>query len=89
LGADFPRPGGQARPAAPPLAFDAEQNFFGILGEPEADTLRIGAARQGPADPADREYLTLVALYKADRPVASFVVTRRRSAFESVAANPE
>ncbi len=43
--------------------------------------------RPGPANMADWQTFTLVGLYKSDRPVASFVIVRRRSAFASVTVN--
>jgi len=71
--------------AAQTFAFEAPESHFAILGEPAADRLRIGAARSGPGVPPDA---TLVALYKGDRPVASFVVARRRGA-AAVIAQPD
>jgi hypothetical protein len=78
-----------APPASQAFSFDAEQSWFAILGEPEADRLRIGAAKPDPANMADWGTFTLVALYKSDRPVAGFVIIRRRSAVESVEVNPD
>lgn len=79
--------GGVSKIAPQALGYDVEQNFFTISGEPEADLLRIGAARPGPANMADWQTFTLVGLYKSDHPVASFVIVRRRSAFASVTVN--
>lgn len=87
IGADLPLFGGVSRLAPEALGFDAEQNFFTILGEPEADLLRIGAARPGPANGADGKILTLVALYKAGQPVAGFVVALRRKAMDSLSVD--
>jgi len=80
----FPLFGGKLAPETPD--YDAEENFFAISGEPEADLLRIGAAK--PTNATDWQGVTLVGLYKAEKPVASFVIQRRRSAFSSVTVNP-
>jgi hypothetical protein len=88
-GADRSLPlfGGVSKIAPLAPSYDAEENYFTISGEPDADLLRVGAAKPGPANMADWETFTLVGLYKSGRPVASFVVVRRRAAFASVTVN--
>ncbi|PPQ33525.1 hypothetical protein CCR94_01335 [Rhodoblastus sphagnicola] len=85
--ATLPLFGGVSKIAPQAPGYDVEENFFNIAGEPDADLLRIGAAKPGPANLADPQAFTLVGLYKSNRPVASFVVVRRRSAFASVTVN--
>ncbi len=85
--AAFPTFGGVARSVPQAFRFNGEENFFTILGEPQADLLRIGAADAGPANMADWEAFTLVALYKSGQPVASFVIEKRRGAVAGVNAS--
>ncbi len=83
----FPTIGGGAgasRLVPEPFRFDGEEIWFALPGDPRVDVLRIGAANQGPANMAPWDTFTLVALYKAGQPVASFVVQRRRAAFQSL-----
>lgn len=79
--------GGVSKLAPQPFAYEAQENFFTISGEPDADLLRIGAAKPGPANMADWQTFTLAGLYKADSAVASFVIRRHRAGFESVTIN--
>ncbi len=66
-----------------PRRFDGGESWFALTGDNRADVLRIGAAAEGPASRADSP--TLATLYKGGQPVASFVVQRRRGAFQSLA----
>jgi hypothetical protein len=67
-----------------PFHYDGAEKFFTLRGDPRADVLRIGAAYQGPANMANWTSYTLATLYKLGQPVASFVVERRRGAFQSI-----
>jgi hypothetical protein len=69
-----------------PFRFDGSSAWFAIKGDPRADTIRIGAAAQGPAMMANWDSFTLVTLYKNGRPAGSLVVERRRGAFQSLSA---
>jgi hypothetical protein len=89
LGDALPLFGGASKLAPQALVFGAEQNFFAIHGEPEADLMRVGAAKDDPAAAAEGSGATLVALYKAGQPVAGFVVERRRSAFDTLSLKVE
>jgi hypothetical protein len=80
----FPTLGaGRSHIVPEPFRFDGKEVWFALNGE-AADAVRIGAAAQGPANMADWERFTLVALYKAGHPVASFVIERRRGALRSI-----
>jgi hypothetical protein len=67
-----------------PFRFDGEESWFATPGDPRVDVLRIGVANQGPANMAQWDAFTLATLYKSGQPVASFVVQRRRFAFQAL-----
>ena len=84
--AAFPVFGAGPNKLAPePFRFDGGESWFALKGDNRADVLRIGAAAEGPASRTTGASFILATLYKASQPVASFVVQRRRGAFQSLA----
>ncbi len=74
---------GPSRIVPQAFRYDGKEAWFALRGE-AADAVRVGAAARGSADTADWDSFTLVALYKAGQPVASFVVERKRRALLSL-----
>jgi hypothetical protein len=67
-----------------PFRFDGSETWFALKDDPRADYLRLGPARDGPRNMANWDSFTLAALYKGGQPVASFVVEKRRGAFQDL-----
>jgi hypothetical protein len=70
--------------------FGPSEAWFAVKGDPRVDFVRIGLAAEGPASMANWKAFTLVAIYKAGEPLASFVIEKRRAAFKSLSVkDPE
>lgn len=67
-----------------PFRFDGSEAWFALKDDPRADFLRLGPAHDGPRNMANWDSFTLAALYKGGQPVASFVVEKRRGAFQDL-----
>jgi hypothetical protein len=67
-----------------PFRFDGSETWFALKDDPRADFLRLGPAHDGPRNMANWDSFTLAALYKGGQPVASFVVEKRRGAFQDL-----
>jgi hypothetical protein len=67
-----------------PFRFDSAETWFALKDDPRADFLRLGPAHDGPRTMANWDAFTLAALYKGGQPVASFVVEKRRGAFQDL-----
>jgi hypothetical protein len=67
-----------------PFRFDGAESWFAVKDDPRVDALRLGPAHEGPRMMANWDSFTLAALYKAGRPVASFVVEKHRGVFQEL-----
>ncbi len=67
-----------------PFGFDGTESWFKVKYDANVDALRIGIAAEGPENMANWRAFTLAVLYNNGKPVASFVVEKRRGAFRSL-----
>jgi hypothetical protein len=67
-----------------PFRFDGTESWFAVKDDPRIDSLRLGPPQDGPRMMANWEAFTLAALYKDNKPVASFVVEKRRGAYQEL-----